>query len=49
LTGPLNAASSQRRGYFCAQSGSGPFIATLPSIRWNMQKAVYTGPVTVVR
>jgi hypothetical protein len=47
LIGPMVAGTARRPGYFYAASGDGPFIATLPSIRWNMQKAVYTGPVTI--
>lgn len=40
-TGPL-----KEPGSFYAVAADAPFLPTLPSIRWNRQRAVYLGPVT---
>ena len=47
----LHLQESARRelGTFFAVADNGPFIDTLPSIRWRKQQAVYLGPVTTVR
>ena len=36
----------EQPGSFFALADDGPFIETLPSIRWRKQQAVYLGAVT---
>ena len=38
-----------RRGGFVALADDGPFLETLPSIRWTTQRAVFAGDVTGAR
>jgi hypothetical protein len=38
--------SAGRAGYFYAFAEQGPYVETLPSIRWRKQHTIYTGPVT---
>ena len=42
-------ASRGRRGDFCASAQQGQFLDTLPSIRWNDERAIILGPVTPTR
>ncbi len=37
----------ERPGGFVAVAEDGPFFDTLPLIRWNKQRAIFAGPVTV--
>ncbi len=45
----LQQTARTQPGSFFAVADDGPFIETLPSIRWRKQQAVYLGPVTPVR
>ncbi len=48
LTG-LQRMARLEPGTFFAVADDGPFIETLPSVRWRNQQAVFLGPVTPVR
>ena len=39
----------ERRGSFVADADDGPFLETLPAVRWTTQHAVFAGPVTGAR